>query len=97
VSTLESRSEPRQTAADVVGGLLAMASLVLSAIASGLGLLLEVEARPSRLAPVAIVLALVAGRMTTRYERLALAAVFVAMAAWVVGMTLAVVTENPLL
>jgi predicted branched-subunit amino acid permease len=89
--------EPRQTAADVVGGLLAVASIVLSAIAAGLGLLLDVEARPLKVAPVAIVLALVAGRMTSRYERLALAAVVAAMAGWLVGMTLAVVTENPLL
>ena len=97
MSTVDSPIEPRQTAADVVGGLLAVASIVLSAIAAGLGLLLDVEARPLKVAPVAIVLALVAGRMTSRYERLALAAVVAAMAGWLVGMTLAVVTENPLL
>jgi hypothetical protein len=97
VSALESPSTEGYTAADVVAGLLAVASIVLSAIAAGLGLLLEVESRPARLVPVAIVLALVASRMTSRYERLALAAVFVAMGAWIVGMTLAAVTENPLL
>ena len=46
--------------------------------------------------PVAVVLAIVAGRMSARHERLARFAIFAAMVAWVVGMTLAVTTENSL-
>ena len=96
MSSFESAPGSRQRSADVIGGLLATASIVLSAIAAGFGLLLEVDARPARLAPVAVVLALVAGRMTVRYERLAFAAVVIAIVGWLVGMTVAVVTENPL-
>ena len=76
---------------------MAMASLVLSGIAMGLGLLLEVEARPVRTGAAAIVLALVASLMTQRYRTLALVATLVSAFAWVVGMTIAVVTENPLM
>ena len=76
---------------------MAMASLVLSGIAMGLGLLLEVEARPVRTGAAAIALALVASLMTQRYRTLALVATLVSAFAWVVGMTIAVVTENPLM
>ena len=58
---------------------------------------LQVETRPALLAPVALVLALVAGRMSVRYERLAFAAVITGMVGWVVGLTLAVITHHPLL
>ena len=97
MTSLESVPEQRQSPADVIGGLMAMASLVLSGIAMGLGLLLEVEARPTRTAAAAIVLALVASLMTRRYRTLALVATLVSAVAWVVGMTIAVVTENPLI
>jgi hypothetical protein len=96
VSSLESASATRVRPSDAVGGLLATASIVLSAISCGFGLLLEIEARPSRTAPAAVVLALAASRMTSRYERLAFAAVVIGIVAWLVGMTLAVITENPL-
>ena len=69
----ETRSE-RSSAADTIGGLLAVASIVLSAIAMGFGLLLQLDAHPARLAPVAIVLALVAARMSPRFQSLALKA-----------------------
>jgi ABC-type Mn2+/Zn2+ transport system permease subunit len=59
--------------------------------------LLEVEARPARLAPVAMIAALAAARMSTRFQSLALKAAVFAMVAWVVGMTLVVITENPLI
>lgn len=88
--------EERYSATDVVAGMIAVASIVLSSISMGLGLILQLEARPLRFAPAAIVLALAAGRMSRRYERLALKACVFAMVAWVVGMTLAVVTEHPL-
>jgi ABC-type Mn2+/Zn2+ transport system permease subunit len=96
VSSVESVPETRLRPRDAIGGLLAMASIVLSAIACGFGLLLEVDARPSRTAPAAVILALVASRMTTRFTRLAFAAVVIGIVAWFVGMTVAVVTENPL-
>lgn len=87
----------RNAPSDVVGGLLAGASIVLSAIAMGVGLLLELEARPARTAFVAILLALVSARMSDRYQSLALKALLFAMVAWVVGLTLAVITENALI
>ena len=96
MSTLEERNESH-SAADVVGGLLAVASIVLSAIAMGFGLILELEARPARTAFIAIALALVSARMSARYQSLAFKALLFAMLAWVVGMTLAVLTENPLI
>jgi predicted branched-subunit amino acid permease len=96
VSTIDAGRAGRQSPADVIGGLLAMASLVLSGIAMGLGLLLELEARPVRTAAAAILLALVASLMTQRHRTLALVAALVAALAWVVGLTIAVITENPL-
>ena len=96
MSTLEQPSESFGPV-DAISGLLATASIVLSAVAAGCGLLLELEARPARLVPVAIVLALAAARMSDRFRRLALSAVAFAMVAWVVGMTLAVITESPLI
>ena len=87
----------RHSSVDAVAGLLAVGSFVLSGIAAGLGLLLQLDAHPARTAPVALVLAIVAGRMSTRFERLAFAAVIAAMIAWVVGMTLVVITENPII
>jgi predicted nucleic acid-binding protein len=95
VSTLDQPAS-RHTSVDTIAGLLAMASIVLSALGAGLGILLEVEAHPARTIPVAVVLAIVAGRMSSRHERLTRAAVWIAAVAWVVGMTLAVLTENAL-
>ena len=69
----------------------------LSFIAAGFGLILEVDPRPGRLAPVAVICALVAGRMSVRFQRLAFWAVIVAMIGWTLGMTLAVITENPII
>jgi len=45
----------------------------------------------------AIVIALVAARMSARYQSLALKAALFGGFAWVVGMTVAVVTDGPLL
>jgi hypothetical protein len=95
VSAVESARE-RQSPADVIGGLMAMASLVLSGIAMGLGILLELDARPVRTAGAAILLALVSSLMTRRHRTLAFVATFVAAFAWVVGLTIAVITDNPL-
>jgi hypothetical protein len=95
MSTLESHQ--RHSSRDVIAGLLASASIILSAIAMGFGLLLELEARPGRTAFVAIVLALVSARLSEKHQSLALKATLFAMFAWVVGMTIAVLTENPLI
>jgi hypothetical protein len=87
----------RFTVADAVAGLMATGSIVLSFIAAGVGLIVQVDARPAVLAPAAAVVALVAARMGTYYRRLAFAAVLIAVLGWVVGMSVAVVTENPII
>jgi hypothetical protein len=97
VTTLDETRSERSSAADTIGGLLAVASFVLSGIAMGFGLLLQLDAHPARLAPVAILLALVAARMSPRFQSLALKAALFAAFAWVIGMTVAVVTDGPLL
>jgi hypothetical protein len=81
----------------VIAGLLAVGSIVLSTIAMGFGLILELEARPARTCFAAIILALVSARLSGRYQSLALKAVLFAMVAWVIGMTVAVLTESPLI
>jgi hypothetical protein len=87
----------RHSAADTVAGFLAVGSIVLSAIAIGGGLILELQARPARTSIAAALLALVAARLSARYQKLALIALFVSIVAWVVGMTLAVITDNALI
>jgi len=87
----------RHAITDVVAGLLAAGSLLLSFIAVGFGLILQVEPRPARLVPVALVLALVAARMSVRYQRLAFAALVTGMICWVVGLTIAIITHHPLI
>jgi Co/Zn/Cd efflux system component len=76
------------TTVDVVAGFLAAGSILVSA----LGL---VE-RPARMLPVAVLLALVSARMTTRNSRLAGIAVAAAVVCWTLGMTIAIATQNPL-
>jgi len=97
MSSVEETPQKRSSAVDTVAGLLAAASIVLSAIAMGGGLLLQIDAHPARLAPVAIVIALVAARMSARYQSLALKAALFGALAWVVGLTIVIVTDGPLL
>lgn len=97
MNAVEGTPRERSVAVDVVAGLLAAASIVLSAIAMGVGLLLQLDAHPARLAPVAIVIALVAARMSERYQSLALKAALFGALAWVVGMTIVVATDGPLI
>jgi hypothetical protein len=80
--------EPRVGAADVVGGLLAAASIFVGAVG--------VVQTPVRIIPVSVVLALVSVRMTDRFRRLAAWAVGLNIVWWLLGMTVAIVTENPL-
>ena len=78
----------RWSATDTVAGLLA----TISIFGSGLGTIY----RPVRIIPFAIVVALIAARMSERQQRLAGFAVAIAVICWILGMTIAVVTENPL-
>lgn len=87
----------RHSASDTVAGFLAVGSIVLSAVAVGAGIILELDARPARTAIVAGLLALISARMSARHQSLAFAAIVIAMIAWVVGMTLAVITEHTLI
>ena len=82
---------------DAIAGAMAAGSMLLSFIAAGFGIILEVEPRPALLAPVAALVALVAARMSARYQRLAFVAVIVAVVCWTLGMTLAVITEHPII
>lgn len=75
-------------ARESVAGLLAAAAVATS--------LFGLAYKPARLIPVAVVLALVAARMTERHSRLAAIAVATAVVCWTLGMTIAVVTERPL-
>ena len=78
----------RWSAVDTMAGLLATVSI----FASALGLIW----RPVRIMPFAVLLALIAGRMSARHERLSTFAVAASVVCWTVGMTIAVATENPL-
>jgi hypothetical protein len=97
MTTVDETHAERRAATDTIAGLLAVASIVLSGIAMGLGLLLQLHAHPARISPVAILIALVAARMSERYQSLALKAALFGGVAWVVGMTVAIVTDGPLL
>ena len=96
MSAVEETPRDRSSARDIIAGLLAASSIVLSAVAMGLGLLLQLDAHPARLSPVAMLLALVGARMSSRYQSLALKAAMFAGVAWVIGMTVAIVTDGPL-
>jgi hypothetical protein len=97
LSSVEETRAERSSAGDTIAGLLAVASIVLSGIAMGFGLLLQLDSHPARLAPVAIVIALIAARMSARFQPLALKAALFGAFAFVVGMTVAVITDGPLL
>jgi hypothetical protein len=74
--------------AEVLAGFLAAISLTASLIA--------VAYRPVRLAPAAIILALIAAGMAGRESRLPAIAVGVGTLCWLAGMTIAVITSRPL-
>ena len=80
--------DDRQRPAEAVAGFLAALSLTASVLAT--------MYRPVRLAPFAILIAIVAAGIGGRYSRLAAVAVGVATLCWLVGMTLAVLTSRPL-
>jgi hypothetical protein len=74
--------------ADRVAGFLCAFSFALSGIA--------LARHPGLLAPAAIVVALVAARMTESHRTLAAVAVFVGALAFVLGMTIAISTDASL-
>jgi hypothetical protein len=88
VSSYESADPHRWSTADTIAGFLA----TLSLFASALGLIW----RPVRIIPFAILLALIASRMSARNERIAFAAMIAGVVCWTAGMTIAVLTESPL-
>jgi len=77
-----------QRRADTVAGFLCAFSFALSGLAIAL--------KPGLLAPVAILLALAAARMTESHRTLAGAAVIVATLGFFFGMIVAISTDNPL-
>lgn len=81
-------SAVRHTTSDSVAGFLAALSLAVSGVA--------MVRQPGLLAPVAVVVAMAAARMTTTHRTLAAVAVGVAGLSFLVGMSVAVVTDNPL-
>lgn len=84
-----SDSDDRQTAGETIGALLAAAAFTLGAIA--------LAYRPARVTPAAAILALAATAMAgPRYKRLVIASVAMVALGWFGGMTIAVVTNNPI-
>jgi hypothetical protein len=73
--------------ADAIAGFLA----ALSVLGSAIGL----AYRPARLIPFALLLAVIAAGMGGRHARLVSAAVVIGAACFVVGMAVAVITNNP--
>lgn len=88
MTSYESSQDRRWSTTDTVAGFLA----TLSIFASGLGLIW----RPVRIMPFAILIALIAARMSARNQRVAWFAVLAAVICWTAGMTIAVLTQNPL-
>ena len=73
---------------EAVAGLLAAGALFLGA--------LELAYRPFRLAPVALILALIATVMSREQQRLVMLAIAVIGICFIVGATLQVLTHHPL-
>ncbi len=78
----------RGSAAEAVAGLIATVALTVG--------LISIVYKPVRLAPFALVVALIAAAMGGRHHRLAAWAVGVVSASWVLGMIYAIVADKPL-
>jgi len=79
----------RERPAEIAAGYLAAISMTASAIA--------LAYRPVRLAPFAILVALIAAALASeRHKKLAAAAVAFATLAWLVGMAIAVALSRPI-
>ena len=79
---------PRPRRADTIAGFLCAFSLALAGVA--------IARTPGLLAPAAILVALVAARMTETHRRLAGWAVGLATLAFFLGMVVAISTDHPL-
>ena len=88
--SVDERSElrGRESMADTVAGFLAAAALVTGIVA--------LVWYPGRLGPAAMLVALVAAALGREQRRLAAWALAIATVCWFAGMTIAVVTENPI-
>ncbi len=82
------RSEERSSSADAVAGFLAAAALVAG--------LFSIVYRPARIGPAALIVALIAVGIGGRNEKLSAWAVATVTVGWVLGMIVAVLTENPI-
>ncbi len=81
--------DDRSSAAETAAGLLAAISLAASALA--------LVYRPVRLAPFAILVALIAAALASdRHKKLAATAVVAGTLAWLAGMTIAVLLSRPI-
>jgi hypothetical protein len=81
--------DDRSSAAETAAGLLAAISLTASVVACAY--------RPVRLAPFAIAIALIAAALAKeRHRNLAALAVVAGAVGWLIGMTIAVLTSNPI-
>lgn len=78
----------RDRPAEVLAGFMATAAIVAGLVA--------IVHRPVRIAPFAILIALVAAGIGGRHARLAGLAVAVATVGWLLGMTVSVLTDRPL-
>lgn len=74
--------------ADAIAGLLAALAIFVS--------LISLAYRPGRLVPAALLMALLATAIGGRHQRLGALAIAVGAVCFVVGMALAVLTDNPL-
>ena len=88
MSTAEPDADRPYSARDAVGGFLIATSIALG----GIG----IAHLPVRLIPAAIVIGLVGVTMTGRFRQLGVWAMWAGMTWWVLGMTIAVVTDRPL-
>ena len=84
--SVPAETQPYRTA-DTVAGFLATLAIVGGSLAF--------VYRPIRIAPFAILLALIAAAMSGRNSRLSAVALAVAATGFVVGTTIAIVTNNP--
>ncbi len=88
MSSDSARPESGVSAAETVAGFLSAFAIFFSLIA--------VAWHPLRLIPLSGLLALIAAGIGGRYRNLSFAAVIIAAACFFLGMTIAILTENPL-
>jgi hypothetical protein len=82
------RSGGRDRPGEVVAGFLAALAIFAGSLA--------VIYKPVRIAPAALVIALIAAGIGGRHQRLAAIAVGVVTVGWIAGMIICVITERPL-